>query len=216
LRFPLMCLTLDDPALSHARQATQMCKGGAKWIQLRMKGADRAKWIAEARECAGICRDHGAVFIVNDSVEVALESGADGVHLGSLDQEWRHARRLLGEELILGGTVNNSGDARRAVESGCLNYVGVGPLRYTATKKNLAPILGFDGVRALLSELGDLPAWVIGGVDLGDLPELRAAGAAGVALSSALRKRTSIGYNVGWYLNCWRQKIVQAEIPVPS
>ena len=95
-RFPVMCLTQDGLRIAHAEQAARLCAAGARWIQLRMKGAARPAWLAEARSAAEVCRRHGAVLIVNDSVDVALESGADGVHLGSLDGDWLEARRALG------------------------------------------------------------------------------------------------------------------------
>jgi thiamine-phosphate pyrophosphorylase len=200
-----MCLTLDGTGVPHAEQARILCAAGARWIQLRMKGADRASWISEATAAAGICRAHGAVFIVNDSVEVALESGADGVHLGKLDAEWPHARRALGADRLVGGTVNNAEDARRAAASGCLDYVGVGPHRFTATKKNLATVLGADGIRALVGLLGTLPAWAIGGVEISDLPLLRGTGVAGVAVSSGLSRGASVNDNVGRYLAAWEK-----------
>jgi thiamine-phosphate pyrophosphorylase len=206
-----MCLTQDGTGIPHAEQAARLCAAGARWIQLRMKGAERAAWLAEAAAAARACRRHGAVLIVNDSVEVALESGADGVHLGSDDGEWREARRRLGAR-ILGGTVNRSADAARAVASGCLDYAGVGPLRFTATKRGLAPLLGLPGVRALIAELGGIPAWVIGGVEPPDLPELRAAGAAGAAVSSALHRGGRIEDNLRAFLAAW----APAAPPVPS
>ena len=98
----------------------------------------------------------------------------------------REARRRLGAKAILGGTVNHHADVVRARAAGCLDYAGVGPLRFTQTKQKLAPVLGLAGVGELIAALGELPAWVIGGVEPADLPALRAAGAAGAAVSSAL------------------------------
>ncbi len=185
-RFPLMCLTQDGTGVPHSEQAERLCVAGARWIQLRMKDAADDVRLAEATRCAEACRRHGAILVVNDRVDVALECGADGVHLGSLDCGWQEARRALGPGRILGGTVNNASDARRARESGCLDYAGVGPLRHTATKRNLAPVLGPAGVAALIEALAPLPAWVIGGVGAGDAPGLLQAGAAGIAVSSPL------------------------------
>jgi len=201
--YPVMCLTRDGDGVAHREQAARLCAAGARWIQLRMKDSPRASWLAEAAAASRECRRRGALLIVNDSVDVALESGADGVHLGSLDGDWREARRRLGTGPILGGTVNNSDDARRAVEAGCLDYAGVGPLRFTRTKGNLSQILGFEGVRAVLGELRGLPAWVIGGVEPRDLPELRDAGAAGVAVSSALHRGGRIEENLRSFLDAW-------------
>lgn len=192
----LMCLTQDRLPIGPVEQAERLCSSGARWIQLRMKGAPLDAWIRTARSVVGVCRAHGAVCIVNDSLEAALESGADGVHLGKGDADWAEARRRVGRRLVIGGTVNDSADARRAVAAGCLDYAGVGPLRLTATKENLAPVLGFAGVCALIRELGGLPAWVIGGVETADAPALLAAGAAGIAVASALYRNGRIEDNV--------------------
>jgi len=214
-RFPVMCLTQDGLGIAHAEQAARLCAAGARWIQLRMKGAARPAWLAEARSAAEVCRRHGAVLIVNDSVDVALESGADGVHLGSLDGDWLEARRALGPSAILGGTVNGVEDARRAVASGCLDYAGVGPLRFTSTKGNLAPVLGLAGVRRIVGELGAIPAWVIGGVRPGDLPALSEAGAAGVAVSSALHREGRLEENFRALLAAWPARRRPAPGPAP-
>jgi thiamine-phosphate pyrophosphorylase len=202
-RFPVMCLTLDGAGISHSTQADRLCSAGARWIQLRVKGAEKAEWLSQARAAAAVCRAHGAVFIVNDSVDIALESGADGVHLGGLDEDWAQARRRLGPGRLVGGTVNNAEDARRAAGSGCLDYVGVGPLRFTTTKLKLAPVLGFDGVRSLIADLRGLPAWVIGGVEPADLPSLRDAGACGVAVSSPLFREGLVEDNLRGFLDAW-------------
>ena len=199
--FRLMCLTFEGAGMPHAEQVSRLCAAGARWIQLRMKGADKTSWLREARAAGASCRAGGAVFIVNDSVDVALESGADGVHLGSRDEEWASARKRLGPDQIIGGTVNNAADARRAVHSGCLDYVGVGPLRFTSTKAALAPVLGLGGIRALLAELGDLPAWAIGGIEASDLESLRHAGVHGAAVSSALFRNGQIQENLGSFLS---------------
>jgi thiamine-phosphate pyrophosphorylase len=199
----LMCLTQDGLPLSHVEQAERLCAAGARWIQLRMKNAAAGTWLATAREVVAICRAHGAVCIVNDSVDIALAADADGVHLGRLDLDWREARMRLGAQRILGGTVNDSGDAQRAVDCGCLDYAGVGPLRFTSTKQKLAPVLGLEGVRGLIAQLGNVPAWVIGGVEAADLPALRAAGAAGAAVSGALFRDGTVEENTRALLAAW-------------
>jgi thiamine-phosphate pyrophosphorylase len=114
---------------------------------------------------------------------------------------------------VIGGTVNNSGDARRAVESGCLDYAGVGPLRFTPTKRGLSPVLGMAGIRPLIAELGGLPAWVIGGVGPADLAEIRAAGAAGAAVSSFLWRGASVDKNLRALLGAWARSPEPALSP---
>lgn len=198
-----MCLTQDALPWSHAEQARRLCAGGARWIQLRMKQAQHDEWLATAREVVRVCRDASALCIINDSVEIALAADADGVHLGKLDREWRDARALLGPNKILGGTINNMEDVERAKAAGCLDYVGVGPWRFTVNKTNLAPLLGASGVHQLIVALGGLPAWIIGGIELADLPGAQSVGAAGVAVSSALYRGGEIEANVKNFLTAW-------------
>jgi thiamine-phosphate pyrophosphorylase len=201
--FPLMCLTQDGLSFSHEEQARRLCAAGAKWIQLRMKNADPQLWRATASAVVAICHAHHAVCIVNDSVDVALAVGADGVHLGRDDEKWQEARERLWPDRILGGTINNAADAERAIEADCLDYVGVGPWRFTNNKKNLAPVLGAEGVRALVAQLDGLPAWAIGGIEAADLPAVRATGAAGAAVSSALFRGLSVTENFSRLLTAW-------------
>jgi thiamine-phosphate pyrophosphorylase len=210
-RFPVMCLTQDGLEIGHVEQARRLCAAGARWIQLRMKGAAPDHWRATAAEVVTICHAHAAVCIVNDSVEVTLAAGADGVHLGREDLDWSSARTRLGPDLIIGGTVNDAPAADRAREAHCLDYVGVGPLRFTATKLKLAPVLGLAGIRDVLGRLGDLPAWVIGGVEAADLPSVRAVGAAGVAVSSALFRGGRLEDNFGAFVEA-----AQAAGPLAS
>lgn len=205
-RPPVMCLTMDGLPLSHEQQVLALCESGARWIQLRMKEASPEEWLATAMKAVEICRRHGARLIVNDSVEIAVAAGADGVHLGKLDVDWTRARRAVGPSLLVGGTVNNAEDAARAEACGCLDYVGLGPLRFTATKRKLAPVLGFEGVAALLPLLGALPVWVIGGVRPPDLPLLRRLGATGAAVSSALFTEGAVAANYRTFSQAWPEE----------
>ena len=200
---PVMCITQDGIALSHEEQAERLCRAGAQWVQVRMKRAGEAERLKTATAVAALCRAHGAHCIVNDSVEIALASGADGAHLGRLDGDWAEARRRLGPGRLLGGTVNDAAAAARAVACGCLDYAGVGPWRFTTTKANLSPVLGAAGVRALIGALRGLPAWVIGGIEPDDLPAVRASGAAGVAVSSGLFRDGAVESNHARYACAW-------------
>jgi thiamine-phosphate pyrophosphorylase len=198
-----MCLTQDNLPWSHVEQAKRLCGAGAKWIQLRMKNAEPQAWRATASQVLAVCRDHGAVCIINDSVDVALAVGADGVHLGKSDESWREARERLWPDRILGGTINNAEDAARALEADCLDYVGVGPWRFTTNKQNLAPMLGAEGVRPLVAQLDGLPAWAIGGIEANDLPAVRLTGATGAAVSSALFRDGNLEKNYRALLTAW-------------
>jgi thiamine-phosphate pyrophosphorylase len=214
--FPVMCITQDGLPLTHAEQAARLCAAGARWIQLRTKNAASGVWLATACEVVAICRAYRAICIVNDSLDIAVAAGADGVHLGLLDFDWREARRHLGPTRIIGGTVNGVDEAENALVAGCLDYVGVGPLRFTTTKQKLAPLLGLDGVRACIAHLGGVPAWVIGGVGAADLPALRAAGAAGAAVSGALFHHSQIEENYQALTAAWNGRPNPEPQPVAS
>ncbi len=202
-RYPLMAITQNGGPMTHEEQAARLCAAGVRWVQLRQKDAPREQWLATAREVVSVCRAHGAICIVNDSVDIALEAGADGVHLGRTDLDWREARRRVGNERILGGTVNYTWEAEKAARAGCLDYVGVGPLRFTRTKKELAPLQGFDGIRTLISLLDGIPAWAIGGIEVADLAAVRSLGAAGTAVCSALLRKGTVNENVRGFLDAW-------------
>ena len=204
--FPLMCLTQDGLPCSHLEQARRLCAAGAKWIQLRMKAGGPAEIADVAGQVVQICRQYGAICIVNDHVDVAIASGSDGVHLGRLDADWRQARQQLGPARLLGGTINHEADVLHAIDCNCLDYVGVGPWRFTHNKKNLAPVLGPEGIRTLVAQLDGLPAWAIGGIEATDLPAVRATSAAGAAVSSALYRDGGIEDNFRALSAAWHTK----------
>ncbi|MFH1008780.1 MAG: thiamine phosphate synthase [Candidatus Latescibacterota bacterium] len=199
----IQCLTADGLNLSHEAQVQALCAAGAKWIQLRMKQATDDEVAAVAEACLPVCRHAGCRLIVDDRVESALRVGADGVHLGKRDMAWADARKILGGQRILGGTVNSPTDARAAVASGVLDYVGVGPFRYTRTKEHLAPVLTQEDWLTILTILGPMPAYAIGGIQAGDLGAIRKLGASGVAVCSGLYKELNIAENYRIYAKAW-------------
>jgi thiamine-phosphate diphosphorylase len=202
-----MCLTQDGLPMSHLEQATRLLIAGARWVQVRMKRATARERLHEAGMIASLCRQYGAVCIVNDDVDVAVAVNAHGVHLGKTDGHWREARAVIGRDMILGGTVNNEEDANRVLFANCLDYVGIGPWRFTTTKENLAPVLGRSGVAALVAQLDGIPAWAIGGIELSDLPDVRACGAAGAAVTSALYRDGRVADNFQNMNSAWQQAL---------
>lgn len=177
-----------------AEQVEAVCRGGVRWVQLRMKGATDEEMIAEGWKVKEICRRYNAVFIINDRVQVARQLDADGVHLGLSDMDPREARRILGEGKIIGATCNTCEDLALRNEQK-VDYVGVGPFRFTTTKKNLSPMLGLEGYRAILSFCEanhiHIPMFAIGGITEADLPSLFSVGIAGIALSGTILKADS-------------------------
>ena len=181
-----MALTSDTCEFSHAEQTRAFVDAGVGWVQLRMKNASFDRWLDTACECASIAHHKNAVLTINDSVDIAIASGADGVHLGTSDERWVSARERLGARAVLGGTVHNEDDARRSFEANVLDYVGIGPFRRSSTKADLETELGAAGIMRLLPLIGDIGAWAIGGILPTDVAELRHVGLCGVAICAAL------------------------------
>jgi len=154
-----------------------------------MKLASDEEMLEVANLAREICLGWGCRFIVNDRVGVALGAEADGVHLGKEDMAVSEARRILGPDAIIGGTANTVEDVRKHWREGA-DYIGLGPYRFTATKKNLSPILGLEGYRRILQELKKegfrLPVFAIGGIGSDDVAALVEAGCSGVAFSGML------------------------------
>lgn len=172
-------------------------EGGCRWVQLRMKGlATDGKALSAkdiALEAQTLCRKHGATFIIDDDVELVREIGADGVHLGKNDMPISEARHLLGPQYIIGGTANTFEDVKAHYEAGA-DYIGLGPFRFTTTKKGLSPTLGLEGYRNILCKMReagiDIPVVAIGGITRDDVPQLMLTGIAGIAVSGVILNAT--------------------------
>lgn len=177
------------PQISYAEGIRMALEGGCRWIQLRMKDAPAEEIIACAEEVLPLCRRNGAKFLLDDHVELVRQLGADGVHLGKNDMPVDEARKILGPDIIIGGTANTIEDIIRLHKQGA-DYIGCGPFRFTTTKKNLSPILGLDGYKSIvlkMKELGiDLPIVAIGGITVEDIPAVMGTGVSGIALSGAI------------------------------
>ena len=173
----------------HLRNIRSMCAAGADWIQLRLKNDSFETVLGTAKAAKEICDHFQVKLIINDFPEVAKKVDADGVHLGKQDSCPVEARKLLGPNKLIGGTANTLEDC----ESLCkkqVDYIGLGPFRFTTTKKNLSPVLGAEGYRKLLSSFRgsgkSIPVIAIGGITPSDLPALAKIGVHGVAMSGWL------------------------------
>ncbi len=182
-----LCVITDPElghGLSHLEIASLAIEGGGSMIQLRDKMAGPGQLLPQARQMARLCRDRGGRFIVNDRLDLALAVDADGVHLGQDDLPARAARRLLGGGKLLGVSTHSLEQAVRAAEEGA-DYLGIGPIFPTATKFTGYEPVGCDAIRHLRSRI-DLPLLAIGGITLDNVGEVIRAGAAGVAVISAI------------------------------
>ena len=176
---------------SHLTAISDALKAGCKWVQLRVKGQPADVVLEYAIGANKLCNQYGAKLIVNDYPEIALKAGAYGVHLGLQDMPVAQARRIVGQEMIIGGTANTFQDVQQRAAEG-VDYIGCGPYRFTTTKQKLSPILGLEGFKAIMAQMCaaniTVPVIGIGGVLPEDIALLMDAGLYGVALSGAIAK----------------------------
>ena len=179
---------ITDPELgrgrSHVDIVRQALEGGAPMIQLRDKSAGLRQLLPQAQEIASLCRERGAHFIVNDRLDLALAVNADGVHLGQDDLPPTAARAALGSGKILGVSTHSLEQAIRAAREGA-DYLGIGPIFPTSTKGTGYEPVGCAMIRQLRARL-ELPLIAIGGITLDTIGPVIRAGAAGVAVISAI------------------------------
>lgn len=162
----------------------QIGEAGVRLVQYRNKtGAMREAYerAVRLREVAGKI---GVKFIVNDRCDLALAVEADGVHLGQSDLPVDMARRLLGDDCLIGISTHRVEEVQEASKSGA-DYLGFGPIYETSTKKNHEPLVGLEGLRRV-RDLTELPIFAIGGISPDSVPEVILAGASGVAVAAAI------------------------------
>jgi len=185
----------DFSPIEELEQIQQVCKAGAQWVQLRLKNRSEQDILELGKQAAEICQHYQAKLIINDHVHLAKAIGAHGVHLGKADMSPTEARKLLGSDMIIGGTANNINDIRKLHKAG-VDYIGLGPYRFTQTKKNLAPVLGLQGYTEIIKKCRleniQLPIVAIGGIELVDIPSIMACGLHGIALSSSITSSKNI------------------------
>lgn len=164
--------------------ARALLRGGCAALQLRAKHLGREPLLALARDIVVLARDFGTPFIVNDDVSVARECGATGVHLGQQDLEVVEARRLLRPEQKIGLSTHNAAQAREAAKLGA-DYIGLGPIFATQTKKDTEPVLGLAALGEICRQV-TLPVVAIGGITAEHAAEVAGAGATAAAAISAV------------------------------
>ncbi len=177
-----LCVLVSSRRISlpFPRLVKEVVAGGADCVQLREKSLGDAKLLEVAKICRDICRDR--LFIVNDRPDIAYLSCADGVHVGQGDLPGPAARRIVGPDALVGISTANAAELAAAVEAGA-DYVGVGSVFASPTKS--VRIGGLEYVR-LAAEMASVPFLAIGGINLDNVAQVIAAGARGVAVSSAV------------------------------
>jgi len=197
----------DLSGLSHLEQVRRLIDGGATLIQLRDKKAPSGEFYEAAAEVMSFARPRGVKIIINDRVDISLAAGADGVHLGQDDLPPKHARKLLGENAIIGISTHSIDQALEALELP-VDYIAVGPIFATATKADHEPLIGIDGLLEFRTGIGDFPLVAIGGINRENAAFVLAAGANSVAvihdmvskadqIANRMRELTDLANSVG-------------------
>lgn len=185
----LQYITNTDCNVPVEDQVLAVIEGGCRWVQIRMKDAsdDEIRKVVEAVKPE--CEKKEVFLILNDRVELAKELNVGGVHLGKEDMPCSKARMILGPAAVIGVTANTIADVL-AVSNLDIDYYGLGPFASTTTKKNLAPVLGIEGLRTLCYEMTEkninIAHVAVGGIKLDDVLPIIEAGANGIAVSGAI------------------------------
>ncbi len=183
MKLPSHFYAMIDPLAGHepVELARTMLEAGARVMQLRLKDVCGRDFLKAAREIAALCQKSGAMLLVNDRIDIAMLSGAAGVHLGQTDIPLRAARKLLGNERIIGISTASVEQARTA-QAGGADYIGFGPM-YPGGAKQIVTGRGLAMLREVRAAVG-IPIVAIGGITEDRVTELLAAGADAVAIIS--------------------------------
>ena len=183
-RLHLLTDTVLQSRYSHIELTKMGIKGGADTVQFRQKSGSAREMIAVAREMRQMCKTAGVTFIVNDRVDIAIASDADGVHLGQDDFPIPMAREVLGSKRIIGGSASNMDEARKCVLEGA-DYVGFGPVYPTTSKDDAGPVSGIAVLEQIVRDIS-LPVIAIGGINAQNTAPIMKAGAFGISVISTI------------------------------
>lgn len=180
-----------------AALAEQACKGGVDWVQLRLKNVTYDEYKAVALDVQAVCKQYNATLIINDVPRLALDIGADGVHLGKTDVLTpEEEQELVQGGFIIGRTTNTLQDIID-LQGKTVHYIGLGPYQFTTTKQNLSPVLGVEGYKQILADLKangitPPPVIAIGGILNYHVRTLLDVGVYGVAVSGAISNAADV------------------------
>ena len=191
----LQYITAPKEGTSVYEQVESVCRGGVRWVQLRMKHTPVAEILQTGQIVKEICKRYDTLFMINDNVDIARQLDADGVHLGKEDMPPLEARKILGPDKIIGVTCNTWNDILQCKEQQ-VDYIGLGPFTFTTTKEKLSPVLGLEGYKKLLNRMKKenihIPVFAIGGITENDIPSLMHTGIQGIALSGLIKNSDNI------------------------
>ncbi|MGB0897004.1 MAG: thiamine phosphate synthase [Flavobacteriaceae bacterium] len=172
----------------HLDNIQKACGAGTELVQLRLKNVSEQQALEAAEKARIITSHYQTRLIINDYYKIAKEVKADGVHLGQSDTCPTIARKHLYSWQIIGGTANTLEDCERLITKK-VDYIGLGPYRFTATKHNLSPVLGLKGYESILDVLAtDIPILAIGGITTKDVVSILSTGVHGIAISGEITR----------------------------
>lgn len=171
-------------------QIKEALENGVTCVQLREKNLDEASFIEEAKKISVLCRQYNTPFIVNDNVNVAIASNADGIHIGQEDMGLKDVRKIVGENMIIGISAHTVEEAKFAQENGA-DYIGIGAVFETSTKNDVE-VIPYEKVKSICDAV-DMPKVAIGGINAENILKLRGSGIDGVAVVSAIFGAKDIG-----------------------
>lgn len=208
----LQYITNTSVSVPIADQVRQVIAGGCRWVQIRMKDASDDEITNIVKEIKPLCKETETFLIINDRVELAKELEVDGVHLGNDDMSPSQARAILGAEAIIGVTVNSFTDIERFRYLD-IDYFGIGPFKFTETKKNLAPVIGLQGYSEIATKIKaekiDIPTVAVGGISFDDVDSIMAAGINGIAVSYAIANSENITEETEKFINLLTKQTIE-------
>ena len=171
-------------------QIEEALKNGVSCLQLREKNLDEDEFIKEAKKIAALCNKYNIPFIVNDNVNVAIASNANGIHIGQGDMDIKKVRSLVGEKMIIGVSAHTVEEAREAEKNGA-DYIGIGAVFNTSTKNDVMPV-SYETLKSIC-EAVSIPKVAIGGINKDNISKLKGSKVDGVAVISAIFGAKDIG-----------------------
>lgn len=182
-------ITHDIPHLSHIEQAQQACEAGAKWIQYRCLSKTDEELLQDINAIAEICDDWGSTLIVTDHVHLNGKADIQGFHIEDMDADFIALRKLVGNDITLGGSANTIENLIRLANEGA-DYAGYGPYAVSETKANNYALIDIEAYNHTVKELQnkaiELPVLAVGGIKIYDVEALMQTGIYGIAVSGAV------------------------------
>lgn len=173
----------------HVLNIKNFCVAGGKWVQLRMKNMPLDTYMSTAKTVQKICKEYNTILSINDHIEVALQNDTFGIHVGQNDIAPQTIREKFSYKGLIGVTANTIQDILQCNPS-LVAYIGLGPYKFTNTKKQISTLLGIEGYIELLSNMQskniNIPIFAIGGIEIDDVLALSQLNISGIAVSSML------------------------------